>query len=251
MVNSDQTWRRWDENFYNIAFLKFAEKWKVPKFIYGASLGYEEWKFTKEDEKIAKHLLKNFKGISVREKYAVELIKKFLGFEVQYVLDPTFLIDKKIYLDLIKNYQSNVIKEINNDNYIFVYIIIESNIIQNYIKYVSKALKLKIFYINMFQTNQVKEFLYGIINCKAVITDSFHGTVFSIIFKKPFVSFVNILNDRSRFNNLDEIFNISNRIFDLNSTPSISLLNQPIDYNPRKLIKLRIASIDYLKKNLF
>ena len=251
MVNSDQTWRRWDENFYNIAFLKFAEKWKVPKFIYGTSLGFEEWKFTKEDEKIAKYLLKNFKGISVREKYAVELIKKFLGFEVQYVLDPTFLIDKKIYLDLIKNYQSNVIKEINNDNYIFVYIIIESNIIQNYIKYVSKALNLKIFYINMFQTNQVKEFLYGIINCKAVITDSFHGTVFSIIFKKPFVSFVNFFNDRSRFNNLDEIFNISNRIFDLNSTPSISLLNQPIDYNPRKLIKLRIASIDYLKKNLF
>ena len=51
-------------------------------------------------------------------------------------------------------------------------------------------------------------------------------------------------------NNLDEIFNISNRIFYLNSTPPISLLNQPIDYNPRKLIKLRIASIDYLKKNL-
>ena len=45
MVNSDQTWRKWDENFYNIAFLKFSEKWKIPKFIYGTSLGFEDWKF--------------------------------------------------------------------------------------------------------------------------------------------------------------------------------------------------------------
>ena len=87
---------------------------------------------------------------------------------------------------------------------------------------------LKIFYINIFHKNQVKEFLYGIINCKSVITDSFHGTVFSLIFKKPFVSFVNKMNDHCRFNNLHEIFNISDRIFDLNSTPPLSLLNQSI-----------------------
>ena len=251
MVNSDQTWRKWDQGFYDIAFLRFAEKWKIPKFIYGTSLGCEEWKFNKEDEEIEKHLLHNFTGISVREKSSVELIKKYLGLEVQYVLDPTFLINKKIYLELIKDYKSEIIKEINNDKYIFVYIIIKSKHIESYLKYASNQLKTKIFYVNIFSKNQVLEFLYGIINCKAVITDSFHGTVFSLIFKKPFVSFINKINDHSRFNNLDEIFKINHRIFDLNSTPPISLLNRPIYYNPRKIISLKRASILYLKHNLY
>ena len=250
MVNSDQTWRKWDQGFYDIAFLR-AEKWKIPKFIYGTPLGCEEWKFNKEDEEIEKHLLHNFTGISVREKSSVELIKKYLGLEVQYVLDPTFLINKKIYLELIKDYKSEIIKEINNDKYIFVYIIIRNNNIEKYVKSITNKLKIKIFSVNIFNKNQVLEFLYGIINCKAVITDSFHGTVFSLIFKKPFISFVNKINDRSRFNNLNEIFNINNRIFDLNSTPPISLLNQPVYFNPRKLISLRRASIDYLKHNLY
>jgi len=100
MVNSDQTWRRWNDYFYDIAFLKFAQNFQIPKFVYGASLGFENWKFRKKDEEIAKYLLKNFTGISVREKSAKELIKKYLGFNAQFVLDPTFLIDKKYYLNL-------------------------------------------------------------------------------------------------------------------------------------------------------
>ena len=102
----------------------------------------------------------------------------------------------------------------------------------------SRHLNVKIFYINVFSKNQVEEFIYGISNCKAVITDSFHGTVFSLIFKKPFISFINKINDHSRFKNLDEIFGIKNRIFDLNSSPPISLLNEPININPSKLISI-------------
>ena len=71
MVNSDQTWRKFDRHFYDIGFLKFAEKWNTPKFIYGASLGYNYWTFSKEDENIAKNLLKNFSGISVREQGSI------------------------------------------------------------------------------------------------------------------------------------------------------------------------------------
>ena len=56
MVNSDQTWRRWDEYFYDIAFLNFSKNWNKPKFIYAASLGLNTWNFTKEDEIIAKNL---------------------------------------------------------------------------------------------------------------------------------------------------------------------------------------------------
>ena len=83
-----------------------------------------------------------------------------------------------------------------------------------------------------------------------MITDSYHGTVFSIIFKKPFVSFINNFNDQSRFNSLDEIFNIKNRIIDDHTKPPISLLTQNLTLDDTKLISLKKESIDYLKKNL-
>lgn len=57
MVNSDQTWRRWDEYFYDIAFLNFSKNWNKPKFIYAASLGLNIWNFTKKDEIIAKNFM--------------------------------------------------------------------------------------------------------------------------------------------------------------------------------------------------
>ena len=56
MVNSDQTWRKWSNEykyFYDIAFLKFAEKWDKIKFVYGASLGTNIWGYNKSDEEIA------------------------------------------------------------------------------------------------------------------------------------------------------------------------------------------------------
>ena len=74
MVNSDQTWVNFDKNFYDYGFLKFAENWTIPKIVYGASLGFDKWLFSKQDEKIAKTLLKKFQGISVREKGSIELI---------------------------------------------------------------------------------------------------------------------------------------------------------------------------------
>ena len=74
MINSDQTWRRWSKDFYDIAFLRFAQNWNISKFVYGTSLGFNSWRFSKEDENIAKNSLRNFIGISVREKFSIKLI---------------------------------------------------------------------------------------------------------------------------------------------------------------------------------
>lgn len=111
MVNSEQSWRKWDNDFYDIAFLKFAKSWNINKFTYAVSLGFNKWNYTKKDDKIARLLLKNFTGISVREKNSVKLIKKHLGVNFIFVLEPTLLINKEYYLKIIKNYK--------NDNYIF------------------------------------------------------------------------------------------------------------------------------------
>ena len=108
IVNSDQTWRKWVANFYDIAFLKFAENWNKPKFIYATSLGVDKWEFNKKDEIIANYLIKNFTGISVREKGSINLIQKHLGIKPIFVLDPNLLINKKYYLNLIKNFKSDL-----------------------------------------------------------------------------------------------------------------------------------------------
>ena len=91
MVNSDQTWRKFDNNFLDYGFLKFSRYWNKTKFIYGASLGYDYWTLSNEDESIAKELLKNFKGVSIREEGSINLVEKHFGIIPEVVLDPTLL----------------------------------------------------------------------------------------------------------------------------------------------------------------
>jgi polysaccharide pyruvyl transferase WcaK-like protein len=166
IVNSDQTWRYWDQNFYDIALLKFAEKWKIPKFIYGTSIGLNNWTLSENDEKLAKYLLKDFRGISVREPNLIKLIKEHLGMEAQLVLDPTLLIEKKYYLNIIKDYKGhiNITK-----NYILTYNINLGNpqITKKMNKFISEAnkkLNYSIYDIKLQEEDYIEKFLYGIKN---------------------------------------------------------------------------------------
>ena len=247
MVNSDQTWRRWDQYFYDIAFLKFAKDWNKPKFIYAASLGLNAWNFTKKDEIIAKNLLKNFSGISIREKGSIKLIENHLGIKPTFTLDPTFLIDKRYYLKLINNYKNDI--SIDN-SFLFIYTVTNSKILENYINTINVKYNYKIYIINTIIKNNIKKFIYGINNCKAVITDSFHGTIFSLIFNKSFISFVYDENGRERFNTLKEVFNLQNRIYDYKSIPDPKILDIPLYINKNLLSKLKKLSINFLKNNL-
>ena len=248
MVNSDQTWRKWSNEYkylYDLAFLKFAEKWDKPKFVYGASLGLNIWQYNKSDEEIAKSLLKDFNsnGISVREKGAIKLIKKHLNLSPIFVLDPTFLIDKQYYFNLIKNYKGSIS---TNDNFIFIYTISNLIDINSYIKKIKEIYKYKIYWVK----NNIKDFIYGMYYCKSVITDSYHRTLFSIIFNKPFIAFLIELNGKERFNSLKEIFDIENRLFDINSKPDIALLEKGLNLNMTIFDSLKKESIKFLKNNL-
>ena len=245
MVNSDQTWRKWDKYFYDIAFLKFAKYWNKPKLVYAASLGLDNWEFSKHDENIAIELLKNFTGISVREIGSVKLIKNHLGIKSEFVLDPTLLINKKYYLNLIKDFKNDVIID---NTFIFVYSVSSSNRLKK--KLIKIGQKYKIYYINTKVENQIKKFIYGISNCKGVVTDSFHGTVFSIIFNKPFITFIDENRGKGRLNTLKDLFNLPNRFIEFNSSPNIELLEKPLIISKNVLKFNRRKSINFLKNNL-
>jgi len=247
MVNSDQTWRRFDKHFYDYGFLKFAQNWNIPKFVYGASIGYDYWLLTQEDENVAKFLLKNFTGISVREKGSIELIEKYFGIKPLLVLDPTLLIDKKYYYNLIKNYKSNI--NING-NYIFTYLLeVEDNTIEFILKACTQ-LKYKNYQVEMKEKNSIEKFIYGISHSKAVITNSYHGTIFSIIFNKPFISFIFKNSPKERLYTLKHLFNLENRIIEYYEQPDLNLLNVSLKFNKTLMELMKNESIKFLKKNL-
>ena len=247
MVNSDQTWRLWNKDYLNIGFLKFARNWNIRKFVYGASIGINKFLLPNDVENDAKLLLKNFSGFSVRENGTIPLIKQHLGIKPLFVLDPTLLIDKKYYLDLINDYKSDF--EINN-KFICNYNLKFTRNMNNFLKKSSQILNYRIVVHDAKKRdNFIQRFLYCIYNSQAVITDSYHGTVFSIIFNKPFISFQKFENDE-RFSSLNEIFDIRNRIFKKNESPNISLLTIPLNINFDKFNKMKDISNNFLKEQL-
>ena len=245
MVNSDQTWtfsqRRY---FYDVAFLQFAKNWKIPKFVYGASMGTSHWFYSRRDDFMAKILLQNFTGISLREKVTCEEAVDHIGIKPEFVLDPTFLIDKKYYLDIIKNYK----RDFNfSEKYIFVHRLDENRGINKFIDEVIRNLNYTPFYSN----KEVEDFIFGMNISEAIITDSFHGTVFSIIFNKPFITFINAHRGRGRFNSLNETFGLNDRIVDYNCMNiNYNLLLKPLNINQTLLNELRNSSLAFLRKNL-
>ena len=146
-------------------------------------------------------------------------------------------------MNLIENYKGNI--SINN-SFIFIYTV--SNLIEvnSFIQKIIKIYKYKIFWVK----KNIKDFIYGIYYCKSVITDSYHGTLFSIIFNKPFITFLDENNGKERFNSLKEVFDIENRLFDINSKPYITLLQKELNLNMTIFNLLKKESMQFLKKNL-
>ena len=251
MVNSDQTWVNVTPNYLpDYGFLKFAENWTIPKFVYGASYPLNLWRYSKEFNIEMGNLLKKFNGISVRELPTINLSKINFGIIPEFVLDPTLLINKRYYLNLIKYYKGDF-KE--NLDYLCVYQLDKNNKIKNFIYQSSLKLNLTIHKVDINRDFYIEDFLKCINISKGVITDSYHGTIFSIIFNKPFISFINNKRGNTRFHTLKNIFNIKNRIISTKSDISekYNLLKTKLNINISFVDQLKNKSINFLKKNLF
>ena len=88
------------------------------------------------------------------------------------------------------------------------------------------------------------------VHCKAVITNSLHGTIFAIIFNKPFISFIFKNSPKERLISLREILNLQNRIYEYDKCPKFSLLKKPLNIDKAFLYKMKLKSIKFLKRNL-
>lgn len=245
VVGSDQVWRmRYvygaDYNY----FLDFTDGYDVKRISYAASFGVDYWDDDTPDVSlpIVKGLLGKFDAISVREKTGCDLCDKLFNVKAIHVLDPTLLLDKSVY---IKNLNLSV----KNEKYLGVYILDDSNEIKELIRKISRILSLPIKNLNQSTLSKmlphgiseigkpgVKSWLEGIARAKFVITDSFHGTAFSIIFEKQFLVLENKHRGNARFESLLDLFDLRDRL-QCNKILDKDLLGRKIDYHLVNTIK--------------
>lgn len=222
IVGSDQVWRPKYNQHIKDQFLGFVKNPDIRKISYAASFGADEWEFTDDQTLMLQSFIRQFSAISVREVSAVGLCKHYLGADALHVLDPTMLLDTSDYIDVC----SIVPKEQNE--FIFAYILDMTSEKKELLEKLRIELNLPIQYYTA-EANaalSVEEWIAKFRDTSYVITDSFHGTVFSIIFNKPFKCLQNKKRGASRFDSL------------------LSL------YNNGTIAEKRKESIDFLKNNL-
>ena len=229
---SDQIWRKkythgeFYNNYITIPFLQFTNGWEKTRLSYAASIGVAEstWEYNKDDCEKIKQLLQAFNAVSVREVQSINDCKKYFNIEAKQCIDPTMLISKDDYISLCKDEPVN-----NND--VFIYLLDETsekiNAIADYCKENN---------LSYFKNKQsVESWLAAFRDAKYIITDSFHGCVFSIIFNKPFICLYNKARGNTRFDSLIKLFDINNIIYNISelqtmqfSTANTSSIEQKI-----------------------
>jgi len=229
IVGSDQVWNpnmiRNDE----VWFLNFTEKKKIS---YAASFGLSA--LTKEYARFCMPLIDQFDAISVREATGRNIIRQYLpNKKVETVIDPVFLLDRDTWAKYAISNQRR--------KYVLCYYMPGNSKVEKKIADAANtyAIKHGIDVINigkreygklMFWQNNLyglgqSDFLGLFMNAEAVFTNSFHGTAFSIIFEKPFCSFV----DSTQRNN-----NVSSRITDILSAINCSNVLANIDIKDKE-----------------
>ena len=203
IVGSDQIWRPKYSPYLDDTYLVFAKNNPIKKIAYAASFGVDDWEYSPRQTTKYKKLISNFSFVSTREKSGINLCQQYLKTNAQEVVDPTLLLDVEEYL--------NVCKEIpiEKTKYIAAYILDMTNEKQEILEKIAKGkdLVIKIFDVDAKATLSIPKWISMFRDATYVITDSFHGTVFSIIFKKEFYCFFNKNRGNSRFQSLLEKYN--------------------------------------------
>lgn len=222
VVGSDQAWRPKFSYCITNYFLDFAEGWNVKRISYAVSFGVDSWEFSEEDGRICRQLARSFDAVSVREVSAVKLCKEHLGIAATWVLDPTLLLKASDYIALAESE-----KEQPQPNGLFCYILDEAPFKKECIEKCGKIFGLSPFFCMPRKLRKNEEYsiedrsldfppptkwIRSFMDARMVVTDSFHGCVFSIIFHKPFWVIENKERGNARIYSLLHLFHLEERL---------------------------------------
>ena len=250
IVGSDQVWNpKITQGFDSVFFADFPFLKGEKKYIsYAASM---EAKALNDDQTaFFKKNLNNFDSMSVREDALQQLLQPLIGKPIYQVLDPVLMVPSQIWGRFLPKHENKV-------KYVLVYQVCGHKNTRQIAQHIAKQIGAKVKVLvaapqinikNTFQTATPIDFVNTFRFAECVVTTSFHGTAFSIIFNRPFYSIKLNVGTDSRSSSLLKSVGLEQRMIDVNDLPVFS----QIDYSEvnQKLDVLRVKSQDYLLGSL-
>ena len=207
---------------------------------------------------VYKQNLSSYKAVSVREEEGRVLLKNKCGVDATVVLDPTLMIDVGVYRKMKKP-----VKGIKG-KYIYCYFLNKEHQYRDIVEMYARERNLQIIgssdketdtiWMNKLSNLGADHFLWLIDNAETIFTDSYHGSIFSLLFHKNLWTFVrfdenNPICQNSRIRQLQNNFGIGHRIISSNATIDDSKIVD-FDYFENRLSELRADSFNYLNNAL-
>jgi hypothetical protein len=259
IVGSDQVWRPDYAGNIQAYFFSFIDNPSIRKIAYAASFGAAEWEFSSEETADCAQLLSSFNGVSVRESNAVDWCETKFQCDVDLVLDPTLLLGGEHYKKFVTRPREGT--------YLCSYILDPAQNLNRAIdEYASTHGFSRISpmpesqYTNVGEAGldrciypSMNDWLSAFYYSDVVITDSFHGTVFAVMFNKPFLTVMNKGRGAPRFESFLGKLGLLSRLVDSVENVDEVLANLPeIDWSlvDGKLEAWRQRSLDFLDQNL-
>ena len=255
-IGSDQVWN-YMKGYSLEPFFACFDKNNTKKITYASSIGLSS--LSVEAEQVFKKELASFAYISVREQQASEILEKLLDRKIDVVLDPTLILNKQEWIEVAKYDMCP------KEKYLLVYIVTikPCDYVLTLARHIAKQRNLKIVRIcrdaypehsgsdvEEILTAGPSDFVGLFSKAEFVVTNSFHGTVFSINFSKPFYSVIKSHHStNSRLTSILKKLGLEDRIVPIGSQlPMIS----DIDFSDpsAKLEAERKLSIEYINKAL-
>lgn len=256
VVGSDQVWRpnympSEDPAEY---FLGFSMPQDVRRIAYAASFGVDVWEFPDLTDRIST-CLRQFDAVSVREDTGVTLCRQLFGREqCTHVLDPTMLVDPEIYMRM-----AAPAREQTRTGRLLWRYTLDASPEQTATAEAARAMlgpDCAVRGIELTGGQQsflVHDWLHAFMKADFVVTDSFHGMVFSILFNKEFIATPNYSRGATRFTSLLKMLGLSDRLAERGDVEAArALASQPIDYGRvnQQIDRLRTTSRDFLRTAL-
>lgn len=207
IAGSDQIWRSTaqgkDKGVY---YLSFAGD-RARKIACAASFGMADFIGTEEDETLAAFWLRRFDAVSVREDAGRKLCAEKMGIDAEVVIDPVFYIDRKYYDEMADSVSPELPQE-----YVLAYFLgrkLPEN--DQMAEYYARKLGLPLIYLSPKEMT-TEEWLHYIRGARLLVTNSFHGVCFAVIFGREFVSVAARTMAFSRFETVLGRLGLENRL---------------------------------------
>lgn len=254
VVGSDQVWRKKLVNPIEDYYFNFID-YPTRLISYAASFGVDVKEYTTDEIVQCGKLIERFNAVSVREQSGVKLIRDIYRWKCNPVVmpDPTLLLAENEYREIIGNRTS----ENKNKGTLFCYILDKTQDKEIAIEKLLSAYSLKSQQICLSESYvypSVEEWLGAFSEADFIFTDSFHGCVFSLIFRKPFIAYGNVNRGLARFISLLDSFEQSDRL--IQSSAEIDALDllrmKSLEREKIDTIQnhLRTQAFDFLSSNL-